>query len=137
MAEQGRERASSSESAGDTGDSEGENSDLFLFFYFCIEEKRRSKAESELAAARRALATHEKKIQTLKHYCSMNQKERNALRTIMEVCSLLPPFLSFFLFFFFQHVTLLLLRTIMEVCSVLPPFFLHAHFLVSMNFCQT
>lgn len=24
-------------------------------------------------------------IQTLKHYCSMNQKERNALRTIMEV----------------------------------------------------
>ena len=24
-------------------------------------------------------------IQTLKHYCSMNQKERTALRTIMEV----------------------------------------------------
>ena len=24
-------------------------------------------------------------MQTLKHYCSMNQKERNALRTIMEV----------------------------------------------------
>jgi hypothetical protein len=29
--------------------------------------------------------TQEKKMQTLKHYCSMNQKERNALRTIMEV----------------------------------------------------
>jgi hypothetical protein len=69
---------------------------LFLFFLHTSEEKRRSKAESELAAARRALATHEKKIQTLKHYCSMNQKERNALRTIMEVCSLLPLFFSFF-----------------------------------------
>ena len=49
------------------------------------EERRRVSAEKELAASRKAASEQDKKIQTLKHYCAMNQKERTALRTIMEV----------------------------------------------------
>ena len=55
------------------------------------EERRRVSAEKELAASRKAASEQDKKIQTLKHYCAMNQKERNALRTIMEVGGPLPP----------------------------------------------
>jgi len=48
-------------------------------------EEGRSALEQDLAAARKSNEEQAHKIGVLKHYCSMNAKERNALRTIMEV----------------------------------------------------